>query len=133
MFLGRPEETEAHVLDALRLSPRDPLAHIWMVTAGSSKNLLGRWEEAVAWSRRAIETNCTHPQPYIELAIALAQMGRLGEARASIGTVMEMIPNFSISHGRAAWTAICEEPAWLAEIETQLQVLRTIGVPEKLS
>ena len=130
MFLGRPEETEAHVLEALRLSPRDPLAHIWMMTAGSSKNLLGRWEDAVAWSRRAIETNRTHPQPHIELAIALAQMGRVGEARASIATVMEMIPNFSISHGRAAWTAICEEPAWLAEIEAQLQVLRAIGVPE---
>ena len=101
IFLGHPEETEAHVLEALRLSPRDSMAHIWMMTAGAAKNLLGRSEEAVAWCRRAIETNRTHPHVYIELAIALAQIGRMGEARASIATVTEMIPGFSISHGRA--------------------------------
>ena len=30
LFIGRAEETEAHVLEALRLSPRDPWAYIWL-------------------------------------------------------------------------------------------------------
>ena len=34
LFIGRAEETEAHVLEALRLSPRDPWAYIWRLTAG---------------------------------------------------------------------------------------------------
>ncbi len=29
MFLGRSEETEAHIQEALRLSPRDPMAYLW--------------------------------------------------------------------------------------------------------
>jgi tetratricopeptide (TPR) repeat protein len=40
---GRGEETEAHVLEALRLSPRDSNANVWMVWIGNAKgaNRLG--------------------------------------------------------------------------------------------
>ena len=34
IFIGRAEETEAHVAEALRLSPRDTLAYVWMSYAG---------------------------------------------------------------------------------------------------
>ena len=34
LFIGRAEETEAHVLEALRLSPRDPWAYIWLPDGG---------------------------------------------------------------------------------------------------
>jgi tetratricopeptide (TPR) repeat protein len=36
-FIGRAEETEAHVADALHLSPRDSMAYFWMTYAGISK------------------------------------------------------------------------------------------------
>ena len=61
IFIGRAEETEAHIVEALRLSPRDTLAYIWMNVAGLAKNLLGLYEQAVAWSRRAIEANRNYP------------------------------------------------------------------------
>ena len=35
--LGRAEETEAHILEALRISPRDISAYLWMSTAGNAK------------------------------------------------------------------------------------------------
>ena len=57
IFVGRAEETEAHIAEALRLSPRDTLAYIWMTNAGNAKNNLGSYEQAVAWFRRAIEAN----------------------------------------------------------------------------
>ncbi len=38
--LGRAEETEAHILEALRISPRDILACQWMMIAGFAKLLL---------------------------------------------------------------------------------------------
>jgi tetratricopeptide (TPR) repeat protein len=41
IFAGRAKETEAHVNEALRLSPRDTLAYIWMYIAGLAKLLLG--------------------------------------------------------------------------------------------
>ena len=38
ILIGRAEETEAHIAEALRLSPRDTLAYIWMTSAGLAKN-----------------------------------------------------------------------------------------------
>ena len=34
IFIGRAEETEAHIAEALRLSPRDTMAYIWMTHRG---------------------------------------------------------------------------------------------------
>ena len=34
IFIGRAEETEAHIAEALRLSPRDTLAYTWMTIRG---------------------------------------------------------------------------------------------------
>ena len=67
IFIGRAEETEAHIAEALRLSPRDTMAYVWMVFAGMAKNHLGSWEQAVAWFRRAIEANRNIPHAYFEL------------------------------------------------------------------
>ena len=61
LFIGRGEETEAHVQEALRLSPRDPWVYTWLVTAGVAMCLLGRAEEAISWLRRSIETNRNYP------------------------------------------------------------------------
>ena len=33
-FIGHGEETEAHINEVLRLSPRDTNAHVWMAVAG---------------------------------------------------------------------------------------------------
>src|SRR6516164_7586394 len=45
-FTGRAEEAESRVLEALRLSPRDTEAYVWMLCAGLAKLYLGRDEEA---------------------------------------------------------------------------------------
>ena len=37
IFIGRAEETEAHIGEALRLSPRDTMAYIWMNLAGTGE------------------------------------------------------------------------------------------------
>ena len=57
IFIGRAEETEAHIAEALRLSPRDTTAYAWMTHVGQAKNQLGSWEHAVTWFRRSIEAN----------------------------------------------------------------------------
>ena len=65
VLIGHPEETEAHVREALRLSPRDTMAYAWMSYAGNAKNSLGSWEQAVAWFSRAIEANRNNPYPIL--------------------------------------------------------------------
>ena len=117
IFIGRAEETEAHIVEALRLSPRDTQAYSWMSIAGVAKNHLGLWDQAVAWCRRAIEANRNNPPAYFWLAAALAQLGRLDEARSAVKAGLALDPNFTISRSRAAWTAWSDDPTYLAQLE----------------
>ena len=96
-FLGRGAETEAHVQEALRLSPRDTDAFVWMMFAGFAKLQLGADEEAVARFRRSVEINRNHPRAHFYLAAALAHLGRLDEARAAAQAGLALDPTFTIS------------------------------------
>ena len=131
IFIGRAEETEAHVDEALRLSPRDTMAYAWMHVAGHAKGHLGSWEQAVAWCRRAIEANRNYQYPYFRLAAALAQLGRLDEARSAVKAGLALNPAFSISRARAAWTAMSDDPTYLAQLERIFEGMRMAGVPEE--
>ena len=128
--IGRAEETEAHIVEALRFSPRDTRAYTWLSIAGVAKNYLGSWEQAVAWFRRTIEANRNYPLAYFHLAAALAQLDRLAEARSSVRTGLALNPSFTISRARAAWTAISDDPTRLAQLEPIFEGMRRAGVPE---
>src|SRR5271170_107136 len=127
VFVGRAEETEAHIAEALRLSPRDTMAYIWMYFAGLAKLNLGGYEQAIAWFRRAIEANRNYPLPYFQLAAALAQLGRLDEARSAAKAGLALNPTYAISRARAAWTAVSDHPTHLAQIEPILEGMRKAG------
>jgi TolB-like protein/class 3 adenylate cyclase len=131
VFIGRAEETEAHIADALRLSPRDTMAYIWMTTAGSAKLHLGRCEPAVGLFRRAIEANRNNPPAYLNLAAALAQLGRLDEARSAANAGLALNPSYTVSRRRASWTAQSDDPTYLAQLEPIFDGLRMAGVPEQ--
>ena len=129
--IGRSEETEAHIVDALQLSPRDTSAYIWITHAGSAKNRLGRYEEAVAWFRQAIEANRNFPHTHFVLGSAFARLGRLDEARAAVKAGLALNPTFSISRARAAWAARNDNPTNSAQSERILEAMREAGVPEQ--
>jgi TolB-like protein len=131
IFVGRAEETEAHIVEALRLSPRDTLAYLWMTNVGIAKNQVASWEQAVGWLRWAIEANRNFPTAYFNLAVALAQLGRLDEARSAVNTGLALNPAFTISRVRAAWTAMSDDPTHLAPRELVLESLRKAGAPEE--
>ncbi|HKN28498.1 MAG TPA: adenylate/guanylate cyclase domain-containing protein [Roseiarcus sp.] len=130
-LIGRAEETEAHVVEALRLSPRDTLAYVWMTFAGMAKSQLGSWEQAVAWFRRAIEANRNFPLAYFHSVAALAQLDRLDEAHAALKAGLALNPAFTLSRARAAWTAQSDEPTYLAGLEPVFEGMRKAGVPEQ--
>jgi TolB-like protein/class 3 adenylate cyclase/cytochrome c-type biogenesis protein CcmH/NrfG len=130
IHIGRAEDTEAHVSEALRLSPRDATAYTWMGIAGIAKNNLGLYEQAVAWFRRAVEANRNYPDAYFHLAPALAQLGRLDEARSAVKAGLALNPTYTISHARAARTARSADPTYLAQLEPIFDGLRKAGLPE---
>jgi TolB-like protein/class 3 adenylate cyclase/Tfp pilus assembly protein PilF len=131
MFIGRAEETEAHVAEALRLSPRDTQAYNWMMIAGIAKVRLGGWEPAVAWCRRAIEANRNNPLTYFTLATVLVQLGRLDEAHSAVKVGLTLNPTFTISRARATYTPVSDDPTYLAQTEAVLEGMRKAGVPEQ--
>jgi adenylate cyclase len=96
IFVGHPEETGAHENEALRLSPRDSFAWLWLHFAGAAKMNLGAEEEAVLLYRRSIENNRTNPLTHFFLAATLANLGKLEEARAEVKAGLALDPGFSI-------------------------------------
>jgi TolB-like protein len=100
IYAGRPEETGAHENEALRLSPRDTFAWLWLHFAGAAKMILGADEEAVTLFRRSIEINRTNPLTHFFLAATLANLGRLDEARSETKAGLALDPGFSIRRFR---------------------------------
>ena len=68
--------------------------------------------------------------PYFNLAAALARLGRLDEARSAVKAGLALNPAFTISRARAGWTAMSDDPTYLAQIERAFEGLRMAGVPE---
>src|SRR5229473_6429872 len=127
-FVGRAEETEAHIFEALRLSPRDVYAYRWMLFAGIAKAQLGADAEAVSWLRRSIEANRNFPLAHFHLAEALALLGQLEEARAVAQAGLALQPDFTLRRYRE--NALCNNPAYLAGRERSCEGMRLAGVPE---
>jgi tetratricopeptide (TPR) repeat protein len=127
-FTGRPEETENHVLVALRLSPRDTAAYTWMLCAGGANLYRGRDEEAAAWLRRSVEANPNYPLAHFFLAATCAHLGQMSEARAATNAGLALDPTFTIQRFRAG--ASSNNPTYLAQREHVYEGMRKAGVPE---
>jgi tetratricopeptide (TPR) repeat protein len=126
--MGRAAETEGHILEAFRLSPRDIFVNRWMQAVGWAKIQLGADAEAVGWLRRSIEANRNHPIAHFQLAGALALLGSLDEARTAAQAGLALNPNFTIRRFRD--TKSSDNPAYLAARERCCEGLRMAGVPE---
>jgi TolB-like protein/class 3 adenylate cyclase len=127
-FVGRGEETAGHIERALRLSPRDTAVYLWRTFNGSVKVFLVKDEEAVGELRRAIEANRNFAAPHFYLAVALAELGRLDEARLKVREGLSIDPTFSIRRYRA--DAPSDNPVFLSRRKQIYKIMRRIGVPE---
>jgi len=128
IFVGRAEDTEPHVLEALRLSPRDRLSFLWIGYLAAAKLCLGADREAASWYRRSIELNRNYPLAHFSLAAALALLGRLDEARTEAQTGLALDPKFTIRRYRAG--AFSDNPVFLKQRERIIEGMRTAGIPE---
>jgi TolB-like protein/class 3 adenylate cyclase/Tfp pilus assembly protein PilF len=128
LFIGRAEETEAHVLEALRLSPRDPWAYVWLLTAGFAACLLGRNEEAASWFRRSIEANRNFALCRFIHATVLTSAGRMDEARSELAAGMALDPGFTIANFQSAVSS--DNSVYLAQRARIIDDMRRAGIPE---
>jgi tetratricopeptide (TPR) repeat protein len=127
-FLGLGAETEAHVYEAIRLSPRDIFAFRWFLIAGFANFQLGKDAEAASWLLRCVEANRNYPIGHIALAAALALLGSLDQARAAAKAGLALDPTFTVRRFRDG--ASTDNPAYLAGRGRICDGMRLAGVPE---
>ncbi len=108
----------------LRLSPFDP----WRATAYISLALghfrRGRYVEAEAAGRKAVQADPGFSITHVVLAASLAKLRRIEEAKAAAARVLELQPNFCCSRH---WTGLdCE----LTLAASLTEALSAAGLPE---
>jgi TolB-like protein len=128
LYMGRGGETEVHINEALRLSPRDSFAFRWMMWVGLAKLWFRADAEAVSWFRRGIEANRNLAIAHFLFGAALAWLGSLDEARAAVQAGLALNPGFTVQRFRAG--APSDNPAFLAGRERAYEGMRMAGVPE---
>jgi len=127
--VGRAEEVEGHIAQAIRLSPKDPMLHAWCMVAGAAKLFVAHDEEAIFWLRRSIGINRAHPLSHFYLAIALAHQGKLGEAKNELAAGLALDRGFSMRRYRDS--VYSDNPTYLAQRERLYDGLRKAGLPEQ--
>jgi tetratricopeptide (TPR) repeat protein len=126
LLIGRAAETETHVREALRLSPRDSRVYRWLHIVGIAKLMIGADAEAVAWLRRSLETNRNNPFAHFHLGAALALVQKPNEARAAVQDGLTLEPTFTIRRMRR----LSDHPTFRAEAKRIRDGMRMAGVPE---
>jgi TolB-like protein/class 3 adenylate cyclase len=126
-FIGRSAETEAHIFEALRLSPRDINAFGWMMCAGLAKFYLREDEEALFWLRRSVETSRNYSLAHFFLAATLAELGRQTEAEAAARSGLALAPGFTVARFRSGPSS--DNPTYLEQRERLCHGMRRAGVP----
>jgi tetratricopeptide (TPR) repeat protein len=109
------------------LSPPDTYFNFWVDYGAFAKLFLGAHEEAVAWHRRAIEINPNYLVAHVYLAAALAELGRLDEARAAARAGLAIDPKFTLRRFRAG--AATENPVFLKQREQIIEGSARPGFP----
>ena len=128
LYDGHPDETERYGLEALRVSPRDTDANLWVTWMGLAKLYLGAYDDALNLYRRAFELNPNYPNAHFNVAATLVELDRLDEAKSEVKAALALNPNFTLRRYREA--AQSDNPVFLKGRERIIEDMRKAGVPE---
>jgi adenylate cyclase len=123
-FGGQAERAIEWADRGLRLSPLDPYRSAAFVSSAFGHFHRGRYEEAAATGRKAIQSSPGFSISYVALAAPLVKLGRLEEAKAAAARVLEWQPTFRCSRNFAASGCV---PALAAALTEALVVA---GLPD---
>jgi adenylate cyclase len=97
MLVGEAEQGIAEFDAAIRLSPRDPVLWAFEYAKATALILLGRYDEAVEWARRATRHPTAGVWAYIALASALGHVGERDHAQTALAELLEIKPDFTLT------------------------------------
>ena len=113
---------------ALRLSPRDPGLWSYLTLKASTLYQLQRYDEAVRFARDAARHSIADLiWPFVHLAAALGQLGRIAEARTAVEELRRRRPGLTVSGVRSWPHNRSRSEHSLAHM---LDGLRRAGLPE---
>jgi adenylate cyclase len=95
---GHPDAGIPLMTKAMEISPQDPF-NTWFLGGRAIGHLLaGHHEDAVADAREAIKTRYGYLMGRVILTVALVQLGQEDEAKAELGILLEIDPDFSTEY-----------------------------------
>jgi adenylate cyclase len=119
---GQPEEAIRSFERAIRQGPFEPWQFLSFTGMGIAFIGVGRFDEAVAAAKKALQKSQTFGTAYHCLAAALAHLGRDAEARKTATQILEIEPDFRISE------YVARTGHWQARMF--IDGLRKAGLPE---
>lgn len=124
-FLGRGEDAQQRIRNAVRLSPFDHQGFTFLTTSGTAAMVLGRFDEAVAWYGKARRANPGYRAAWRMLIAALALAGELNEAHEQALEFMQDDPAFRVDDF-GNWYPMLEP-----HLGTVLRGMRLAGLPDR--
>jgi adenylate cyclase len=97
VYRGDAEEAITGFERSLRLSPLDPFSFNSYIGLGLSNFALGKPDEAVQWTRRAMREKVGMTWAYRDLATFLADAGKIEEAKAALVKLVETRPYLTVA------------------------------------
>jgi adenylate cyclase len=121
--IDRPNEGLEHAGLAFRLSPRDPMAHLFFGAQALCKFVAGDFSGAILSAEAGLRINTDSSDNYLYMAAALAELGQAERAKKQIERALRIVPKISLG---VIARGIPEGTGW----ERYHAGLRKAGLPE---
>ena len=95
--MARSEQAIAHSEQAIHMSPHDPQNAIFNMCIAVAHYLAGRYPEAVAFGRKAIQQRTQFTSGHRIYVASLAQAGQIEEARDALARLKGLFPEMTIA------------------------------------
>jgi adenylate cyclase len=119
--LGHFEQAKSDILQAMRLSPREPGIGWWYVQLGDAELGLGHFDAAIDAYHKSIDLGFRVFAPYVDLAAVYALQGKMEEAKPALAEALRLNPKLTVK--------------WLQSVAPNLPPLfegvRKAGLPEE--
>ncbi len=97
MLAGELEEAKQTTRQAVAMSPRDPMLWAFTIVHALNHILSEEHEDALEWANHTLQIpNATGYWPHAVKASALANLGRIDEARKSLALALQAKPDLSL-------------------------------------
>jgi len=93
----QPDKAVAHLEQAIRMSPHDPQTFLFNTNLAIAHYVAGRYAEAVAFGRKAVQQRPGFTPGVRIYAASLAQAGQIEESSAALDQLKELQPEISIA------------------------------------